>query len=249
MNWFIVGLGNPGAEYENTSHNTGVIVLDVFRKTEKLPDWKFDKNVNALVSAGEITPPHSSPLKRGGSSVTPPHSSPLNPPAGEAGRGGNKGGVQIALVCPQTFMNKSGDALRQIKDLRFRIKDKKKKIENLAVIHDDLDIPFGSYKISFDKSSGGHKGVESIIRALKTQAFVRVRVGISPFVKVRTKKRGGISSFVLKKPKGNAAVQKHILGKFSADELAALKKLAKRLSEAIAMLVTEGREKAMSRYN
>ena len=114
----------------------------------------------------------------------------------------------------------------------------KKQAEQLVVIHDDLDIPFGSYKISFNKSSGGHKGVESIIRAVKTQAFVRVRVGIS-----RATPKGAV-----KKPKGEVAVEKHILGKFSPAELATVAKLGRRVSDALSCLITEGREKAMSQY-
>ena len=143
---------------------------------------------------------------------------------------------KVLLIEPETFMNKSGDAVRQIKDLRLKIKDKKKEIENLVIIHDDLDIPFGKYKLSFNKSSGGHKGVESIIRAVKTQAFIRVRVGIS-----RATPKGAV-----KKPKGEVAVEKHILGKFSPAELATVVKLGRRVSDALSCLITEGREKAMS---
>ena len=130
---------------------------------------------------------------------------------------------KITLIAPDTFMNKSGDALRG----KIKIK---KAAEQLVVIHDDLDIPFGSYKISFNKSSGGHRGVESVIKAVKTKAFVRIRVGIQP----------------KKRPSGEAAVEKLILGKFTPDQLTVLKKLGKRISSALVCLVTEGRDKAMS---
>jgi len=105
-----------------------------------------------------------------------------------------------------------------------------------VVIHDDLDIPFGSYKISFNKSSGGHRGVESIIKAIKTEAFVRVRVGIAT------------SASAVKKSQDDTAVEKIILGKFTPDQLVSLKKLAKEISEGLAVLITESREKAMSQY-
>lgn len=141
-------------------------------------------------------------------------------------------GVKVRLVTPDTFMNKSGDALKSL------VKNAKQ-AEQLIVIHDDLDVPFGSFKISFNKSSGGHKGVESIIRALKTQAFTRIRIGTSPTTP------GG----KLKKPKGEAAVEKHILGKFKPSELAALKNLHKKINEALITLTTKGREKAMSKFN
>lgn len=142
---------------------------------------------------------------------------------------GKLGKESVTLVEPETFMNKSGFSVASL------IKSKKA-AEHLVVIHDDLDIPFGKFKISFNKSSGGHRGVESIIKALKTSAFVRIRVGISPVTPPGK----------LKKPHGETAVDKHILGKFSLDQLTTLKKLSKKISEALHVLITEGREKAMS---
>ena len=79
-----------------------------------------------------------------------------------------------------------------------------KAVEKLVVIYDDLDLPIGSIRISFNKSSGGHRGLDSIIAALKTESFLRVRIGISPVT------AGG----KLKKPKGDDGVSKHILGVF-----------------------------------
>lgn len=145
---------------------------------------------------------------------------------------------KVQLVLPETFMNKSGLSVAAL------VKNKKA-AERLAVIHDDLDIPFGKFKISFNKSAGGHRGVESIIRALKTKAFARIRVGISPAsAKAFTGKL-----IAGQKPRGEEAVNKFILAKFSPDQLTALKKLSKKVSEAIAALVAEGREKAMGQYN
>ena len=134
-------------------------------------------------------------------------------------------------------MNKSGESLKGIKDLRFKIKDKKKEIPNLVVIHDDLDIPFGKYKISFNKSSGGHRGVESIIRAVKTKGFVRVRIGIAS------------SASAVKKSQEDEAVEKIILGRFTSDQMAVLKKMFKNIAEGLEVLITEGKEKAMSQYH
>ncbi|MDO8620042.1 MAG: aminoacyl-tRNA hydrolase [bacterium] len=142
--------------------------------------------------------------------------------------GGTVKKEKVRLLFPQTFMNKSGASVAPL------VKSKKA-AERLVVIHDDLDIPSGSYKISFNKSSGGHRGVESIIKGVKTEGFVRVRVGISPFTKTG-----------VKKPKGEAAVEKHILGKFTPDQLAGLQKLSKRIHEVLLVLIAEGREKAMS---
>lgn len=209
MTFTLVGLGNPGTEYENTRHNTGAMVLEVFRKSAGLPDWTFDKKRNALISEGAVEPFEA-----------------------------KKGKAQKALlILPQTFMNKSGDALKQGKDLKFKSTDKKKEIGNLVVLHDDLDIPFGSYKISFNKSSGGHRGVESIMKVVKTEAFVRVRIGIAQ------------SASVVKKSQDDKTVEKIILGKFTPDQMATLKKMGKQIAEGLTVLVTENRDKAMSQYH
>ncbi|MFA6552037.1 MAG: aminoacyl-tRNA hydrolase [Candidatus Paceibacterota bacterium] len=150
---------------------------------------------------------------------------------------------KTTLICPDTFMNKSGEAVKKIKDLKLKIigkgKDKRSELANLVVIHDDLDIPFGKFKISFNKSSGGHKGVESIMKAVKTEGFIRIRVGISP-----VNAKG-----VVKKPLGEEAVGDFILGKFKPVELEAFNKMGKVIAEAIEMIVSEGRERAMGIFN
>ena len=86
---------------------------------------------------------------------------------------GSIGKEKVLLVEPEGFMNKSGSSL---KTLITSVK----KANSLIVIYDDLDLPIGTMKISFNKSSGGHRGVESIIKAIKTQEFIRFRIGISP---------------------------------------------------------------------
>ena len=80
---------------------------------------------------------------------------------------------KLILVKPQTFMNKSGEAVSAV------VKFYKVKPENILVVHDDVDIEWGNFKISFGRSSAGHKGVESIIKALKTKNFWRLRIGIN----------------------------------------------------------------------
>jgi PTH1 family peptidyl-tRNA hydrolase len=220
--FIVVGLGNPGPEYENTRHNTGRIVLDAFRRAKGLPEWTFDKKKNTLLSEGTISSLKACPVVRNSDFST---------------TGVKSKKSKVLLLAPETFMNKSGDAIRQIKELRFKIKGKTKEIPNFVVIHDDLDIPFGSYKISFNKSSGGHRGVGSVVRTLRTQAFTRVRVGIA----------AGVSA--IRKPQNEKSVEKTILGRFTESEMAALKKLAKEISEGLVVLITEGREKAMSQYH
>jgi PTH1 family peptidyl-tRNA hydrolase len=80
-------------------------------------------------------------------------------------------GIKAQLVKPTTFVNKSGDAVGKA------AKWAKAKSADIIVVHDDLDIPFGNCKLSFEKDSAGHKGVESVMRALKTKKFWRVRIG------------------------------------------------------------------------
>ncbi len=141
-------------------------------------------------------------------------------------------GKNGALVLPNTYMNKSGlAAARYVKSV--------KAAEQLIVVYDDLDLPIGRIKISFDRGSGGHKGIESIARSLKTKKFVRIRVGISP------ETPGG----KLKKPQGEADVEKFILGTFKPTELDDLKKVFKTVAEAIDCIAGEGREIAMTRFN
>lgn len=140
--------------------------------------------------------------------------------------------VSAKVVTIDTFMNKSGNAVKKV------IKSKKA-AKKLIVIHDDLDLPLGEIKISYNRGSGGHKGVESIIRALKTEAFIRIRIGISPVT----------LSGKLKKPQGDREVEKHILGEFKRPGLEILKKVFKKVSEAVEVIVSEGYEKAMNKFN
>lgn len=146
-----------------------------------------------------------------------------------------RGALGKALVLgllPNTYMNKSGTAVaRFVKSI--------KAAERLIVLYDDLDLPLGRVKISFDRGSGGHNGVESIIRAVKTRAFIRIRIGITP-----VNARGET-----KKPHGEAVVERFILGDFRPDELSTLKASFKRVGECIEAIISGGREKAMSEMN
>lgn len=145
---------------------------------------------------------------------------------------GKIGKEKILLLEPETFMNKSGNAL---KSLITSVK----KAHSLVVIYDDLDLPLGSFKISFNRGTGGHRGLESVLKQVKTPEFIRFRVGISP--KTPTGK--------LKKPSGAAVVEKHILGEFRDVELSELKKVGNKAVEALEILVKEGLQKAMTLCN
>jgi PTH1 family peptidyl-tRNA hydrolase len=132
----IVGLGNPGKEYEKTRHNAGRSAVELVASLEGLDEFIFNKTAKALVTKGTV------------------------------------GGENAMLVLPETMMNLSGKAVTAF------VKSPKA-AKNLLVVHDDLDLPLGTIKMVFARGSGGHKGVESIMRAIKTDAFARIRIGIS----------------------------------------------------------------------
>ena len=192
---YIVGLGNPGEEYELTRHNAGRMAVLELVKKEGMDEPKYDKKLKSLAVRGDI--------------------------------GKNK----VQIILPETFMNKSGESL---KPLALSAK----KAENLIVVHDDIDLPLGKIKISFGKNSGGHKGVESVIKAVKTVNFTRVRIGISA-----TNAKG-----IVKKPSGEKFLD-YIVGKFKPSELAEMKKSVKKSVEALRVIVVDGTEKAMGKFN
>ena len=192
MTWVIVGLGNPGEEYESTRHNAGRMAVMHFGKLNGVDEWKEDKKANAMVA---------------------------------------KVGTTICVL-PDTFMNKSGSAvLKYVKSA--------KAAEKMIVAYDDLDLPLSTIKLSYDRGSGGHKGVESVMRAVKTKKFTRIRIGVSP----------ANAKGVAKKPHGEEAVLKFILQKFRPTELDDLKKIFKRTSEAIAAIIDRGPMIAMNEFN
>ncbi|MFA5744789.1 MAG: aminoacyl-tRNA hydrolase [Candidatus Paceibacterota bacterium] len=187
----IVGLGNPGKEYEKTRHNAGRSVVELLSKQEGLDSFVFNKTSNALVTKGTIE------------------------------------GEKVTLVLPETMMNNSGKAVSAL------VKSPKA-AKNLLVIHDDLDLPLGTLKMVFGRGSGGHKGVESIMRAIKTKDFARLRVGISAVGKKNQ----------AKKVSGEEKVIKLVIGKWKPSEEATLKKVLKKTAESARLFATEGIEPA-----
>ncbi len=146
--------------------------------------------------------------------------------------GAHVGRELLALVLPETFMNKSGVSVGKfVKSIQAA--------ERLIVVYDDLDLPLGRIKLSFDRGSGGHKGIESIARAVKTKRFTRIRIGVSP----------STATGKLRKPQGEKEVVDFILTRFKAHELDELKKVFRRVGEAMEMTVQEGPQIAMNKFN
>jgi PTH1 family peptidyl-tRNA hydrolase len=140
-------------------------------------------------------------------------------------------GKKATLLLPETYMNNSG--------LSFKtLVTSKKQAEQLVVLQDELDLPLGRVKISFGASAGGHNGIASVQRAIKTKDFVRIRIGISP----------STSSGKLKKPDTEKIVP-FVLGKFKPAEEEKLKKVRKLVHEALKDLLQEGREVATMRLH
>lgn len=124
------------------------------------------------------------------------------------------------LLLPETFMNNSGKAVKNVS------------AKNIIVLHDDIDLPLGKIKISFGRGSGGHKGIESIMRALKSRDFWRIRIGVSSKRKPEHKKIPDFLTTPMRKP-----------------DFETLKKSFKKISEALETMITETPEKAMNKFN
>lgn len=150
---------------------------------------------------------------------------------------GTLGKEKVTLVLPDTFMNKSGASVAAF--VKPLAKGAKKGLENVVVVYDDLDLPLGVIKVSYNKGTGGHRGLESVAKVLKTKQFVRVRVGISP----------ATAKGAAKKPMGEEKVLDFILGKFKQSEKDELKKIFKTVNEALECIVTNGYIAAMNGFN
>ncbi len=146
---------------------------------------------------------------------------------------GEIAGEKVTLVIPEVSMNLSGKAAPAfVKSV--------KAAKNLLVVRDDLDLPLGTLKMTVHgRGSGGHKGVESIMRTLKTKEFAQLKIGIS----------GQTPKGKTKKPNGEEKVVKHVIGKFSPAEEPILKKSLKKSAQSIRTFVEGGIEKAMLETN
>ena len=133
-------------------------------------------------------------------------------------------GEKLLLIKPQTFMNLSGDAVGPL--VRFY----NLPLSELLLVYDDIDLPFGKFRLRPGGSSGGHKGIESIIRALGTLEIPRLRLGIKGETTV-----GDLRAYVLQP--------------FSKEEMIALASLRERACDAVEAFLTEPFEKVMNEYN
>lgn len=184
--YYIVGLGNPGIQYENTRHNAGFIAIDYLARKYSIDVRKI--KFKSLIGQGVIS------------------------------------GQKVMLVKPQTYMNNSGEAIREIYNYFDFDHDK------LIVIYDDIDIDFGSIRIRKKGSAGTHNGMKSIIYNLEFDDFPRIKVAVD------------------KKP-SYMDLANFVLSGFSKQEAKIIEEEVKLTSDAIEMILEEGIEKSMSMFN
>jgi PTH1 family peptidyl-tRNA hydrolase len=183
----IVGLGNPGIEYQFTPHNLGFLVVD--RIAGERGVEVRNRQCRALTARIQV------------------------------------GDQPVLLAKPETYMNLSGMSVREL------VAEYEAKPESdLIVIQDELDFPLGTLRIHTRRSSAGHNGIESIIGALGTQDFLRIRIGVAPERKVEDG-------------------QSYLLSPFRKAALAVVDEMLDTAVEAVNAILTEGPAAAMNRFN
>ncbi len=183
--YIIVGLGNPGKQYENTKHNVGFLTIDIL--AEKLGVRVSKIKHKALMGEGLI------------------------------------GGEKVILVKPQTYMNLSGESVREI------ISFYKADTEKMIVIYDDIDLPMGALRIRKKGSAGTHNGMRSIIYQISSEDFPRIRVGI-----------GG-------EHKGSLA--DYVISGFREEDRKTMEEAILRAADSVICTIEKGIDIAMREYN
>jgi peptidyl-tRNA hydrolase, PTH1 family len=185
---FIVGLGNPGSEYEWSRHNLGFMLIDKLASDAQVTVGR--RECTAFVGRSEIE------------------------------------GCTVKLVKPQTFMNLSGQTVSCL----FAKHEAATPDHHLIVVTDDLALPLGRIRIRERGSAGGHNGLKSIIAALGTNEFVRLRIGIQPEHQISDSK-------------------KFVLDWFSRTERRVVKNVIEQSAQAIRTIIRDGVLKAMTENN
>ncbi len=184
--FLVVGLGNPGEQYEWTRHNLGFMLVDMLAREAGAQVKRLE--CRALVGTALVE------------------------------------NQRVELVKPQTYMNLSGEAVSCLLSKEGRDP------RSLIVISDDLALPFGTIRLRPKGSAGGHNGLKSIIAALKSEEFMRLRIGIKPEHPLADAKR-------------------YVLEAFPKREREDVEKILERGAEALRTVIRDGIEKAMQQYN
>lgn len=183
----IVGLGNPGIEYQFTPHNVGFLAVD--RIAERCGVKIANRHCRALTGRAIVE------------------------------------GQAAVLAKPETYMNLSGAAVRELVE-----EYEADPARDLIVIYDELDLPFGSIRVRERGSSAGHNGMKSIIGALGTEEFLRIRLGINPGNKI-------------------TSGSQYVLSQFRKAQVPVLDEALDSAAEAVSLILTQGASAAMTRFN
>lgn len=140
-------------------------------------------------------------------------------------------GTSVQLLLPETYMNDSGRAA--LKALQGSAE-----ACEVVVIYDEIDLPLGGLKVSYDRGSGGHHGIDSLVTELKTKAFTRIRVGIAP-----------VFNGVVRKPLAGDPMLSFLLKPFTPEEREVLGEVSKKVTTALEILMQKGRVEAMNFAN
>ena len=187
IEYLIVGLGNPGRQYEITRHNAGFLFMDML--SEKL-SVKINKiKFKAVVGEAQI------------------------------------GGVRCLLMKPQTFMNLSGEAVKEACSF-YKIPP-----ENVIVAFDDISLPCGGLRIRRKGSAGGHNGIKSIIQHLGSDNFPRIKLGVGA------------------KPHPDYDLADYVLSNFAKDDIPLMKQAMEKGCDALDFMVKGKIDEAMSKYS
>lgn len=143
---------------------------------------------------------------------------------------GSIGGQSVRVVYPDTYMNDSGGAVKKALD--------ETPLNSLIIAYDDVDLPFGEFKLAYGRGAGGHNGLKSVIESLDTPDFVRVRIGIAPVNWLGTMVR----------PQGDR-LSDYVLGNLTNRESNKLRSVAPGVKRAIERLIEAGRAAAMNEFN
>ena len=185
--FIIVGLGNPGKEYQNTRHNIGFDVIDRLAGEEQIS--VLEKKHKAIIGKGYI------------------------------------GGQKCILAKPVTYMNLSGESVRELVDY-YKVDPQ----TELVILSDDISLDVGHIRVRKKGSAGGHNGLKSIIKELGTENFMRVKMGVG------------------EKPKGWDLVD-YVLGHFPDMERTVMDEACGRAAEAVRMMLVGDVDAAMNRFN
>ncbi len=185
--FMVVGLGNPGRDYEFTRHNAGFLTVDHIAAEENVDVKKL--KYKALIGDTVIS------------------------------------GHRCLLVKPQTFMNNSGEAVREISQF-YKIPP-----EKIIVIFDDISLPCGKLRIRRKGTDGGHNGIKSIIYHLNSDNFPRIKIGVGA------------------KPHPDYNLADWVLSTFKKDELDELKKAISKATDVLPYMLDGEIDKAMNKAN